>query len=144
MPDATITLIPTDSTLARWPIGGVTEATGTAKLKTYKKFNRVPAANFKVTVNKSVTTGDPKPVHPGANATPQQHSQSDRAMKTGSSQVTRVVASKFRLPNTTTLSIVSGKGTNEFPLDIGPAVSEKDAAASSRPGAAAEYRPMGG
>lgn len=144
LPDATVTLIPTDSTLARWPIGGVTDEAGITKLKTYIKFNGVPAGSFKVTVNKSLTTGDPKPVHPGASATPQQLSEYDRAMKTGSFQVTRVVAPKFRLPSTTSLSIdVSDKGPNEFPLDVGPAVSEKDAAASSRPGAAAEYRPMG-
>ncbi len=142
--DASVTLIPTDTSLARWPMGGVTDAQGVAKLKTYMKFDGVPADSFKVTVNKSVTTGDEKPVHPGVGATPQQLSEYDRAMKTGSFQVTKVVAAKFRLPNTTPLSVdVSSAGPNDFSLDVGAAVSEKDAAASSRPGAAAEYQPMG-
>lgn len=144
LPDATVTLVPTDSALTRWPVGSVTDATGKAKLKTYAKYDGAPAGSFKVTVNKSETSGDTKPVHPGAKATPQQLSQYDRAMKTGSFQVTRVVAPKFRLPTTTTLSIdVSANEPNEFPLDVGAAVSEKDTASSSKPGAAAEYRPMG-
>src|SRR5690606_8372893 len=62
--DATVTLVPTDPALARWPVGGQTDATGTANLKTYMQYEGAPAGSFKVTVNKNITKGDPLPAHP--------------------------------------------------------------------------------
>ncbi|MDO4586298.1 MAG: carboxypeptidase regulatory-like domain-containing protein [Planctomycetia bacterium] len=54
--EANITLIPQDSALARWPIGGNTGADGIAHLQTYG-FPGVPAGQFKVTIAKTDREG---------------------------------------------------------------------------------------
>lgn len=128
---ATVTFVPEDASLTRWPIGGDTDAEGVVKLNTFHKYAGAPAGKYKVTVNKSVTTGDPKPVHPGENATFEQLQAYDKAMKTGKFEVFKVVAPKFRIANTTTLNVeIQASGGNSATLDVEGAVKEKDAAAS--------------
>lgn len=128
---ATVTLIPEDTSLSRWPVGGDTDTSGVAKLHTFHRYEGAPAGKFKVTVNKTITTGDPKPVHPGENATFEQLQAYDKAMKTGKFEVFKVVAPKFRIVNTTTLEVdISATGDNSKTLDVEAAVKEKDAAAS--------------
>ncbi|MDR1142188.1 MAG: hypothetical protein LBL62_10880 [Planctomycetaceae bacterium] len=49
---ASVTLIPLDAALTRWPIKGKTNTNGIAKLTTYGKFSGSPAGKFKVVVVK--------------------------------------------------------------------------------------------
>lgn len=129
--DASVTLIPEDSTLSRWPVGAKTDASGSASLQTMSKFSGAPAGKYKVIVNKSITEGEEIPAHPGASATPEQMKEYDKAMKAGGRQVFFVVEEKVRNSKTTPLSVtVEANGPNEFALDAGKAVKEKDAKAS--------------
>lgn len=144
LPGAAVTLLPQDAALTRWPVGGTTDDSGAVKLHTYSTFPGAPAGTFKVTVSKTVTEGDPLPKHPGIDATREQLSAYDRAMKTGKFEVFQVVAAEHRSPSTTKLSVdVTSSGPNEFTLDVGPAVKEKEANASASARSTEEYRPMG-
>lgn len=144
LPGAAVTLLPQDAALTRWPVGGTTDDSGVVKLHTYSTYPGAPAGTFKVTVSKTTTEGDPRPTHPGANATPDQLSAYDRAMKTGTFEVFQVVAAEHRMPSTTKLSIdVTPSGPNDFTLDVGPAVKEKEVNASASASSTEEYRPMG-
>jgi len=144
LPGAAVTLLPQDAALTRWPAGGTTDESGAVKLHTYSTYPGAPAGTFKVTVSKTTTEGDPRPTHPGVNATPEQLRDYDRAMKTGKFEVFQVVAAEHRMPSTTQLSIeITPSGPNEFILDLGPAVKEKEANASASARSPEEYRPMG-
>ncbi len=141
---AAVTLFPQDAALTRWPTGGTTDNSGVVTLHTYSTYPGAPAGTFKVTVSKTNTEGDPVPTHPGANATPEQLRDYDRAMKTGKFEVFQVVAAEHRMPNTTKLSVeVTPNGPNDFTLDVGPAVKDKQVNASAGARSAEEYRPMG-
>lgn len=143
--DASVTLFPQDSALARWPSGGQTDASGNVQITTFAKYPGAPAGTFKVTVTKLVTEGDPLPTHPGRNATREQIVEYDRAMKTGSFQAFHVVSAEHRTPNTTPLSIdVSSSGPNTITLDVGAAVKERDSSGGAGSGANQEYQEMGG
>ena len=144
LPGAAVTLLPQDTALARWPAGGITDSSGKVAVHTYSTYAGAPAGTFKVTVSKTTTEGDPRPTHPGANATAEQLRAYDRAMKTGKFEVFQVVAAEHRMANTTKLSIdVTSSGPNEFTLDVGPAVKEKEVNASASARSTEEYRPMG-
>lgn len=141
---AAVTLVPQDPALTRWPAGGTTNDSGVVDLYTHSTFPGAPAGTFKVTVSKTTTEGDPKPTHPGPNATHEQLSAYDRAMKTGTFETFQVVAAEHRMPSTTQLSIeVTAGGPNEFTLDVGSAVKEKEANASASARSTQAYRPMG-
>lgn len=141
---AAVTLLPQDAALARWPAGGTTDSSGVVTLHTYSTYPGAPAGTFKVTVSKTTTEGEPRPTHPGADATPAELSAYDRAMKTGNFEVFQVVAAEHRMPSTTKLSIdVTPSGPNQFTLDVGPAVKEKEVNASASARSTEEYRPMG-
>ncbi|MDR3109319.1 MAG: hypothetical protein LBU65_06495 [Planctomycetaceae bacterium] len=49
---AAISMIPFDSALMRFPVTGITDASGIAKLSTYGKYTGCPAGKFKVVVKK--------------------------------------------------------------------------------------------
>ena len=131
--DASVTFIPENASLARWPVGAVSNANGEAELKTFAKFSGAPAGKFKVIVNKSVTEGAAVPEHPGGSATPEQMREYDKAMKSGGFQVYDVVESKYRSQKTSPLEVeVVATGPNDFPLEAGAAVKEKNAKASNQ------------
>ncbi|WP_372721103.1 hypothetical protein [Novipirellula sp.] len=143
--DATVTLYSDDAALRRWAVGGRTDDAGTATLMTHTKYPGAPQGSFKVMVNKTETEGDPIPKHPGADATPEQLADYDRAMKTGSFQVIQVVAEEYRTAGSTPLRIdITADGENAFSEDIGEAVKEVDEQASATGAAAGDYVPMGG
>lgn len=130
--EASVTFVPEDSSLARWPVGAVTDANGVAELRTFAKYSGAPAGKFKVIVNKSLTEGAALPVHPGGSATAEQMKEYDKAMKSGGFQVYEVVEEKFRNIKSTTLNVeVQASGSNEFPLDAGKPVKEKNVKASN-------------
>ena len=142
--DATVSLYPENSELARWPVGGKTDENGEAVMTTFAKYPGAPAGTFKVAVNKTVTEGDPVPEHPGRDATPEEIAAYDRAMKTGSFEAYRVVAEEYRTAGTTPLTVeVEAGGENNFTKDVGPAVKDLDEQASAT-GQGDDYVPMGG
>ncbi|TWU19632.1 carboxypeptidase regulatory-like domain-containing protein [Allorhodopirellula heiligendammensis] len=141
--DATVVLFPEDSTLARWPVGGMTDEQGTAEMLTSTKYAGAPAGTYKVIVNKTVTEGDPMPKHPGQGATRDQINEYDRALKTGKFEMYKVVSKEFRAAGTTTLSVeVSATGENKFTEDVGSPVKDMDAQATAA-SAGGTYTPMG-
>lgn len=141
---ATVTLFPEDTALSRWPVGGLTDENGKASLVTYGKYQGAPAGKFKVMVNKTVSEGDPIPEAPAQHASPEERAAYDRAIKTGSFEVFQVVAEEYRTAARTSLSVeIAASGPNEFTLDVGEAVKEKDIQASAT-GSDSEYVPMGG
>jgi len=144
--DATVSLFPEDTALSRWPAGGVTDQNGKATLKTYGKYSGAPAGKFKVMVSKTVSEGDPIPDPPDQNASAEERAAYDRAIKTGSYEVFQVVAEEFRTADKTSLTVeIAAGGSNDFTLDIGEAVKEKDVQASATGGGdGADYVPMGG
>ncbi|TWT74978.1 hypothetical protein [Allorhodopirellula solitaria] len=143
--DATVVLYPEDSTLTRWPVGGVTDEQGEATLMTSTQYPGAPAGTFKVIVTKSVTEGDPLPKHPGQGATREQINEYDRAMKTGKFEVFKVIAKEYRTAGTTPLTVeVVSSGENTFSEDLGAAVKEIDKQASATAGGDEDYVPMGG
>ncbi|NLZ03172.1 MAG: carboxypeptidase regulatory-like domain-containing protein [Pirellulaceae bacterium] len=139
---ATVSLFPEDSTLSRWPVGGMTDENGMARLITYGKFEGAPAGKFKVMVNKTVSEGDPIPEVPGQYASAEERAAYDRAIKTGSYEVFQVVAGEYRTADKTPLMVeIAPSGENAIVLDVGAAVKEEDIQASATQGG--EYVPMG-
>lgn len=140
---ATVVLYPEDSSLTRWPVGGITDEQGKADMMTSSKYAGAPAGKFKVIVSKTVTEGDPLPKHPGQGATRDQINEYDRALKTGKFEIFKVVEKTYRTAGTTTLNVeVSAAGENNLTHDVGKAVKEPDVQASAT--SAADYAPMGG
>lgn len=142
---ATVSLFPEDTAISRWPVGGVTDESGKARLVTYGKFEGAPAGKFKVMVNKTVSEGDPMPDPPGPKASAEERAAYDRAIKTGSYEVFQVIAAEYRTANKTSLMVeIAPNGDNAIALDVGQAVKEKDIQASATGGAqGGEYVPMG-
>ncbi|QDS95209.1 hypothetical protein FF011L_40020 [Roseimaritima multifibrata] len=142
--DAMVSLYPENSSLTRWPVGGMSDASGNVELVTYGKYEGVPAGIFKVMVNKTVHEGDPIPESPAADASPAERAAYDRAIKTGSRESFQVVQKEFRTADKTSLTVtVSPDAENSYTLDVGAAVKEKDQQASAVGGGSADYVPMG-
>ncbi|WP_150122490.1 hypothetical protein [Rhodopirellula islandica] len=141
--DATVVLYPEDSSLTRWPVGGTTDEQGTAALVTSTQYEGAPEGHFKVIVSKNVTEGDPYPKHPGQGATRDEINEYDRALKTGTFEVYKVVAKEYRTAGTTPLKVeVTSSGENLFSEDLGAAVKEIDVQASATSKGDASYTPM--
>ena len=141
---AMVSLYPENSELARWPVGGKTDENGVATMMTYTKYPGAPAGTFKVSVNRTITEGDPIPKHPGRDATQEELAAYDRAMKTGSFEVYQVVAPEYRTAGTTPLTVeVIADEENDLTNDVGPAVRDREEQGGVT-GKREEYVPMGG
>ncbi len=136
---ADVTFYPQDSALSRWPVGGTTGSDGKVELTTFSKYTGVPAGTFKVTVQKVVTEGDPLPSHPGPNATRDQITDYDRALKTAKYEVFQTVEKNYLQFQTTPLEASITSGINDLTFDVGAPVKVKNVAASATAGAAAEF-----
>ena len=107
---ASVQLFPSDGTPGEWVIGGSTNARGEAVLMTHGRFEGAPAGNYKVTVNKSVTTGQ---------------SESDDPNIQSDVKIYDLVERKFRSVSTTPIEVEVTAGNNApQTIDVGSAVKE--------------------
>ncbi|MDO5552773.1 MAG: carboxypeptidase regulatory-like domain-containing protein [Planctomycetia bacterium] len=112
--DASVSLVPNDPNLSRWPVAANTDASGTAKLYTYG-YPGCPEGSFKVTVTKTEATGGGTDGNPAI-------SQSKTPTR-----IYWLVEKSFRTADTTPLSLEVKSGKNaESTFDVGkPAREEK-------------------
>ena len=54
---ATVTALTEDDNLAKWPVGGTTDASGKANLTTMGKFKGVPAGTYTILISKTEVSG---------------------------------------------------------------------------------------
>ncbi|MCL2117377.1 MAG: hypothetical protein FWH27_03010 [Planctomycetaceae bacterium] len=51
--EAQVVLVPQDKALAKWVVGGITDAKGVLRVKTHGKFSGAPLGKYKMTVSKT-------------------------------------------------------------------------------------------
>lgn len=118
--DATITM---NAEGSKWPVTGLTDANGEAKMFVNGMYEGAPEGTYKVIVNKTETE-EPDLPPPPENADPQQmmlYNESIVPLMGQLKTFNRVEAVNTAF-ETTTLSVSIASGTDRYPLDAGKAV----------------------
>ena len=106
--EATVTLIAQDATIAKWVVGGITDAKGVLQVKTHAKFVGAPAGKFKITVSKTEIS----------------HEEAAQLgnVNTSVTHYVDLVAPKFQTAESTSLEIEITAGKNSATFDLGEPV----------------------
>ncbi|MDR3111072.1 MAG: hypothetical protein LBU65_15490 [Planctomycetaceae bacterium] len=121
MVDATVRLVPTDGTETRFTIGGKTNVSGVAEIKTDIEWRGVPKGKYKVCISKLVVPEMTE--YKEVPKDPDEYEKYTKALQAKSKETISVVDSKYNTPGTTPLIIeVTESGFKET-IDVGAAVS---------------------
>ena len=107
---ADVTLVPLAVTGTVWPVGGQTDASGIAVMRTYGEHIGAPADHYKVVVSKV----EVETIVPAAMV--------DGEYQPAQEKLYDLVVPALGFPPTTTLQIQVVKGTVDYSVDVGGAV----------------------
>ncbi|MGL4942674.1 MAG: hypothetical protein ACRC46_05740 [Thermoguttaceae bacterium] len=116
--DASVTLVPEDTSLSRWPVMGKTDSNGVAVIATYGQFAGAPAGKFKVLITKrEYTPSKLPPPRADENIGDYQAALAKEVCPTYD-----LVNPEFNSPKTTSASIEISRASTKHAIDVGKAV----------------------